>query len=178
MVYDVRYGSQQSYGNKNGGGFQNRREKEDLTYAPPPVEFSFYDNRECIKEELFDNTAKNIANSFIGKNSNGEKDHVSSTQLRKFFDEIKSFEKYFISSEKSKWNEKKPYIKMMKSKIAYAIARKGATKGVYKNLEKFITDGINKIDKEKDYFTFLSLYEAVYGFYCQVLLDNGFKLKD
>ena len=131
-----------------------------------------------IAEKLFDDTAERIAKTFIGKNSSGKKDYVSSSQLRKFFDEIKSFEKYFVSTGESKWEEKKPYIKMIKSKVAYAVARKGVKEGVYKNLEKFIIDGINQIKEEKDYFTFLSLFEAVYGFYCQVLLDNDCKLND
>lgn len=175
-----RYGNQQSFGNRNGsgGGFQKKADKPDLTFAPQSLEFKFYDEKGYIQEKLFDETANNIAKTFIGRDSNGKPDHVSSTQLRKFFDELKSFEKYFVSIEESKWEEKKPYIKMMKSKIAYAIARKGATKGVYKNLEKFIIDGINQVNKEKDYFTFLSLFEAVCGFYCQILLDNNFKLND
>ena len=180
MGYDGRYGNQQSYGGRNGsaGGFQKKFDKPDLTYAPQAIEFKFYDEKEHIQEKLFDETANNIAKTFIGKDSKGDKEQVSSTQLRKFFDELKSFEKYFVSTGESKWEEKKPYIKMIKSKIAYAIARKGATKGVYKNLEKFIIDGINQVNKEKDYFTFLSLFEAVCGFYCQILLDNGFKLND
>lgn len=180
MGYDGKYGNQQFYGNKNGsgGGFQNRKEKENLTFAPQPVEFRFYSEKGCVAEKLFDDTAERIAKTFIGKNSSGKKDYVSSSQLRKFFDEIKSFEKYFISTSESKWEEKKPYIKMIKSKVAYAVARKGVKEGVYKNLEKFIFDGINQIKEERDYFTFLSLFEAVYGFYCQVLLDNDCKLND
>ena len=67
---------------------------------------------------------------------------------------------------------------MIKSKVAYAVARKGVKQGVYKNFEKFIIDRINQRKEEKDYFTFLSLFEAVYGCYCQVLLDNDCKLND
>lgn len=172
------YGKQSFSGNRSGGEFQNRNQKEDLTFAPTPVEFKFYDEKGFIAEKLLDVTAESIAKTFIGKDSSGKKAHVSSSQLRKFFDEIKSFEKYFVSATESKWEEKKPYIKMIKSKVAYAVARKGVIKGVYKNLEKFIIDGINQIKEEKDYFTFLSLFEAVYGFYCQVLLDNNCNLKD
>ena len=159
----------------NGGG--QKREKIDLTYAPTLENFTFYTNGK-ITEKLFDDIAENISKTFIGKNSEGHADHVSATQVRKIYDEVKGFEKYFISSTKSDWEEKKPYIKMLKSKVAYTVARKGVTKGVYKNFEKFISDCVNQTKEEKDYFVFLSLFEAVYGFYTRVLLENGFKLND
>ncbi len=163
----------QNYGNRNGGGFQERK---DLT--PSPILFKFYDSNGDIEEKLFENTALSISKTFIGTDSNGRATNVSPTQLRKFFDEVKSYEKYFVSDDETKWKEKKPYIKMLKSKIAYAVARKGVTKGVYKNLEKFISDCVNYVNQEKDYFVFLSLFEAVYGFYCEELLNQGFKLND
>lgn len=167
----------QNNGNRNGGGFQ-RREKVDLTFAPASVQFEFYTNDGKVSDNLFEDISKNIAKTFIGKDENGKPTNVSPTQLRKFFDEVKSYEKYFVSSNKSKWEEKKPYIKMLKSKIAYAVARKKVTKGVYKNLEKFIFDCVNSVNEEKDYFVFLSLFEAVYGFYAEELVNEGFSLKD
>ena len=172
------YGNSQGYGSRSGnfGGGQ-KREKIDLTYAPTLENFTFYTNGK-ITEKLFDDIAENISKTFIGKNSEGHADHVSATQVRKIYDEVKGFEKYFISSTKSDWEEKKPYIKMLKSKVAYTVARKGVTKGVYKNFEKFISDCVNQTKEEKDYFVFLSLFEAVYGFYTRVLLENGFKLND
>lgn len=172
MAFNQNYGSKGSW---NGGGF-GKKEREDLTSAPSPVVFKFYDNDGNISEKLFEDTASNISKTFIGKDSYGKATNVSPTQLRKFFDEVKSYEKYFVSDDETKWEEKKPYIKMLKSKIAYAVARKGVTKGVYKNLEKFISDCVNYVNREKDYFVFLSLFEAVYGFYCEELLNQGFKL--
>lgn len=171
-------GYNDSYNNRqfNKAGINNQ--KQDLTSAPEPVKFRFYTTNGKFEENLFDYTAKKIAESFIGKNGDGKKTNVTSTQLRKFFNEVKSFEKYFTSNETSIWEEKKPYIKMIKSKVAYYVARKKVTKGVYKNFEDFMTTGINLINEEKDYFTFVSLFEAVYGFYCQVLLENGFRLSN
>ena len=66
---------------------------------------------------------------------------------------------------------------MIKSKVAYAIARNGEKKGVWKNFEYFISSCIDKIETEKDYHVFLSLFEAVYGFYYELALDKGIKIK-
>mgnify|MGYP000956686674 FL=1 len=117
-----------------------------------------------IRSDLFDDVAKKIAGSFAS-----EKGGVSYTQLRRMYDEAKRFEQLLDADEKN-WEKELPYIKMMKSKICYAVARAVKDKGkyvkdYYKNFASFISEGIDLIKDEQDYRVFISLFEAVCGFY-------------
>ncbi len=156
--------------NRNGGGFGNRATMEDKSETKQPVEIkTFYNEGTKIPlPELFDSTAQKVADSFVGKNKKGTPIGVSSTQLRRIFDEVKRYEQVLAQPD-AKWEEQLPYVKMIKSKVAYSVARaaknKPEEKGVYSNLEKFISSSINLIRDEKDYHIFVSLFEAAYGFY-------------
>lgn len=160
------------YNDFRGGG-NSRPQFEDKSEVKPAVEIkSFYkDGTETPMEDLFDTQAQKIAETFVGKNKRGIAIGVSSSQLRRIFDEVKRFERN-LSLAGSKWEEQLPYIKMIKSKVAYSVARaaksKPEEKGVYQNLEKFISSSINLIKAEKDYRIFVALFEAVYGFYYEL----------
>lgn len=153
-------------GNRNGGF-------EDKSKTPKSVEISsFYKNDgKTIREDLFDNVAKSVAESFKGKNKKGFDIGVTSTQLRRIFEEVKRFEQLLLSSD-NQWEKQLPYIRMIKSKVAYTVARaskqKSEEKGVYKNLEVFISSCINLIQKQEDYHIFVNLFEAAYGFYYEL----------
>lgn len=157
--------------NRGGGGFQqNRNDREDKSFTPSSVKIgSFYTaDKKSIEPNLFDSTAKKVAESFIGKDKAGRTIGITSTQLRRIFDEVKRFEQ-ILSTDSAQWEKQLPYIKMIKSKVSYTVARaakqKEAERGVYKNLEIFISSSIDLIQSEKDYMAFLSLFEAAYGFY-------------
>lgn len=157
--------------NYSGGrGNINRQQQQDRLQIKPAVEIkSFYKpGTDVPEQDLFDKKAQEIAESFVGKDGWGNDIGVSSTQLRRVFEEVKRYER-LLSGTDAKWEEQLPYIKMIKSKVAYTVARAAKTKpkerGVYKNLETFISSGINLIKTEKDYHVFVSLFEAVYGFY-------------
>lgn len=162
MAYNYN-GKPQFNGNRDGGF-------EDKSKNPEPVKvLSFYkDDNKTIKEDLFDTVAKAVAESFKGKNKKGFDIGVTSTQLRRIFEEVKRFEQILLSSE-DQWEKQLPYIKMIKSKVAYTVARaskqKSDEKGVYKNLEVFISSCIDLIKKQEDYHIFVNLFEAAYGFY-------------
>ena len=119
--------------------------------------------------------ALDVAKSFKGKNKKGNDIGVTSTQLRRIFDEVKRFEQ-ILMLQKNQWENQLPYIKMIKSKVAYSVARaikqKSEEKGVYKNLEAFISSGIDLIKKQEDYHIFVSLFEAAYGFYYELAPNN------
>ena len=144
--------------------------KPDDTNPKPVAIKTFYktaDNNtadKVIRSDLFDAVAEKIAVSFGNK-----KDGVSYTQLRRMYDEAKRFEQLLDADEKN-WEKELPYIKMMKSKIRYAVARAVKDKGkyvedYYKNFASFISEGIDLIKDEQDYRVFISLFEAVCGFY-------------
>lgn len=177
MGYDGKYGNHQFYGNKNGSGGGFQKTFEDKTEIPEPVKIqSFYkDDGKTLKEDLFDSVALDVAKSFKGKNKKGNDIGVTSTQLRRIFDEVKRFEQ-ILMLQKNQWENQLPYIKMIKSKVAYSVARaikqKPEEKGVYKNLEAFISSGIDLIKKQEDYHIFVSLFEASYGFYYELAPNN------
>ncbi|GBU24449.1 hypothetical protein R83H12_01079 [Fibrobacteria bacterium R8-3-H12] len=116
-----------------------------------------------ITPEFFNSNAQNYANSFVKSytDSRGQvKYGVTKTQLRRIFDEVKRFENIPFDL---------PHIKMIISKTKYAVARakqkNSRAAEQYKALDKFIEDGINSIKNETHYKNFVSLFEAVYGFY-------------
>ena len=156
-----------SYAGKSGGGRGLNSQYGDRYVIKPAVEIKSL----ALSEGLFDAQALKIAETFVGVDNFGNTIGVSSTQLRRIFDEVKRFERV-LSLSGSKWEEQLPYIKMIKSKVAYAVARaskqKSAEKGVYKNLESFINSGISLIKTQKDYSVFVALFEAVYGFYYEM----------
>ncbi|AEF83656.1 putative crispr-associated protein, Csm2 family [Treponema primitia ZAS-2] len=147
-------------GNQDRGGQRN-----DLPPSPPPVKIdSFYADGKLLVD-LFDETAEKIADSFLVKNT---RTAVSKTQLRRLFDEVKRFEQ-IIDVSPEQFSSQLPYIRMIRSKVTYLTARaikdNFAAKVVYQNLSAFISDCIKLIKEAKDYHVFVSLFEAVYGFY-------------
>lgn len=157
---------------KGYGSYPNQydKNKPDDTIPKPVAIETFYKtgNKDAagkvIRADLFDTVAAQIAASFC----NG-RDGVSYTQLRRMYDEAKRFEQ-LLDADAKNWEKELPYIKMMKSKIRYAVARAAKDKGTrvtgyYNNFASFISEGIDLIKDEQDYRVFISLFEAVCGFY-------------
>jgi len=130
--------------------------------------FKFYTEGKTVNHDLFDKTAETIANSFVGKDRFNKPCGVGRTQMRRLYDEVKRFEQNLDGNPET-WKKHHPYIKMIKSKLTYNIARAieknrdNAT--YYKELRAFVTDGIGLVHDEEDYRVFVALFEAVYGFY-------------
>lgn len=142
----------------------------------PATKIGFYesgkaispDGSRIVRPKLFDEDARKIADSFSSRNDRGYPEGVGSTQLRRLFDEVKRFDQ-LLQADPEQWDRQLPYIKMIKSKIRYTVARATKTKPAlaryYKNLADFIANGIDMIENRQDYEVFLALFEAVYGFY-------------
>lgn len=153
-------------------GYQDgRNQYSNQEQIPKPVEVpEFYQNgTKTVREDLFDKIAEDIAKSLTDK-----KNGVSITSLRRIFDEVKRF-KQLLSTEDD-FAMQLPYIRMIKSKVAYTVARAGKdkkeAKKLYDNLKHFIESGIDRINTKKDYEVFVSLFEAVYGFYYERAPEN------
>jgi CRISPR-associated protein Csm2 len=156
MVYE-------NQGNRHNRGQQGHQEAPP---APKPVTIDgFYTADKKIKPDLFDKTALVIAESFYIKDF---QIGVSITQLRRLFDEVKRFEQ-ILDVSPGQWEAQLPYIRMIKSKVSYTVAKaikqKTSEEKVYKNLAAFITQGIDLVRELQDYHVFVSLFEAAYGFY-------------
>ncbi|NLE14255.1 MAG: type III-A CRISPR-associated protein Csm2 [Spirochaetales bacterium] len=133
------------------------------------------DGKKKVKPELFDAKAQEIANRFYKETINRFNQRpvqvgVSGTQLRRVFDEVKRFD-YLLQLDSESWDAQLPYIKMIKSKIRYTIARMTRNErnqdvlDCYAALSSFLIEGIDAIHEQQDYEVFLALFEAVYGFY-------------
>ena len=149
-----------------GGGGQGYGQRPQIEYPLPVKIDRFYDDKGDVKKDLFDKTALEVAKSLGSKEV---RLGVSSTQLRRFFDEVKRYDR-LLSMQNQSWEKQKPYIRMLKSKIAYSVARvkKGSDKPYYKNLSEFVNSCIDCVEEKDDYHVFTSLFEAVYGFYYEI----------
>lgn len=147
---------------------------------------SFYtQGTNIIRPDLFNEYAEKVAKSLavvsLKKDERGNviKDKkgnpienrygITSTQLRRLFDEVKRYETLIDDDNLESWSLQYPYIKMIKSKVHYTVARakkrEEKNSKYYDNLSAFISEGIDLIKSVKDYHIFVSLFEAVYGFY-------------
>jgi CRISPR-associated protein Csm2 len=131
---------------------------------------SFYSNedKKIVKADLFDKTAQEIASGFVGKNKFGDLYGVSGTQMRRLYDEVKRFDQN-LDGTPATWEKNYPYIRMIKSKVSYNVARaiekNRFEADVYTKLSEFIMKYIEIVKDEEDYHVFTSLFESVYGFY-------------
>jgi len=135
-----------------------------------------------IEPDLYDLTARKIAESFITKKivfdkktneTHTEIKGVSRHQLRRIFDEVKSINRKFGTYNNDTWKkEALPLVKMIKAKTAYLVARmKDKNRNnqkvmkCYDSLQEFIQKAINQINEKKTFEIFTSFFEAIYGYY-------------
>ncbi len=126
------------------------------------------DEKKILNEVLLDSKAEQVAKTFFRFDRGPRPKMVSSSQLRKFYNEVKSLEKKL---DNQSFSMVFPLIKMLKSKVAYATAPSKISnrdeQPLYKNFKEFIVEGIDSIpeDGEKEFRAFCKYFEAVVGFY-------------
>lgn len=125
------------------------------------AEIKFLDETNNIQKDLLDVEALKVAQTF-------EKATLTTNQVRKFYDEVKKYEK-MLENGKS-FSDIEPLIYMLKSKAKYA-ERRADKKINMKVFYDFIDGAINQIKngstedlKKKNYYAFCLFFEAVYGF--------------
>ncbi len=129
------------------------------------MEFYTDTEKKCLNKDLLDKNALETAKSFFGEDRWGNGLSVSSHQLRRFYNEVKTLEKKLSKSE---WQVIFPLVKMLKSKVAYATSDakiKRNEQNVYKNFRNFLLSSIDSITDEKDFLAFCKYFEAIVGFY-------------
>ena len=109
-----------------------------------------------IKEELVTTEAEKIARDLVGDKPRDP--NLKSSQLRKFYMEVKSLEDR-IKAEK--FEKVKPLVKMLKVKVNYQKGRKL----VPNEFVDFITKCVDNINDEDDFKAFVTHFEAVVGYY-------------
>lgn len=105
--------------------------------------------------ELFNKTAQEWAHA-IEEAQTGY--GLKSTQLRNFYDKVLEL---YEKSEKEPLDEVLPFVKMLNSKVAYALGRKLITH----NFETLMTQCINQIQTKEQLKIFKLFFEAILGFY-------------
>ncbi|GAB4334712.1 MAG: hypothetical protein Kow0037_13500 [Calditrichia bacterium] len=135
------------------------------------MSYAFYldPEKKKINPDLLDKEAKNIAASLLGtvtdRRGREKNVQVSSHQLRKFYNEVKSLEK---KTKMFGWDTAEPMVRMVKAKISYATAESkidSSERKYYRNFKNFLTKGIDSIKDEKDFSAFCKFFEAVVGYY-------------
>jgi len=80
------------------------------------------------------------------------------TQVRNFYDKVLELEERLKSEN---FEDVLPFIKMLNSKVAYAVNRRVASR----EFQEMMESCINQIDTKKKFDTFKLFFEAVIGFY-------------
>jgi CRISPR-associated protein Csm2 len=99
--------------------------------------------------ELFNATAKEWAKKI---------ERTKKSQVRNFYDKVLELHN---DLEKKEWEDILPFIKMLNSKVAYAVNRKVASR----EFETMMNACIQEVKTQEDLKVFKLFFEAVLGFY-------------
>lgn len=125
----------------------------------------YYTDKGTIDPSLVDSQALKVAQQLVVRDSYGkidQKKSIKSSQLRKFYGDVKSLELTWSNQQKSDaaFLGILPQIKMLKAKVAYAKGR-----GVVpQSFVDWINENVKQIDKPNHFKAFLLHFEAVVGF--------------
>lgn len=123
------------------------------------IEGDFVFHLKQITEKTFDITAHKwalvIANADKG---------VEKNQLRNFYDKVLELEEKAVNTDENEFKLKVlPFVKMLKSKVAYA--KNKQTSPVNKAFELFMNNALDQITSKEEFLNFKYLFEAIVGFY-------------
>lgn len=108
--------------------------------------------------------AQEVARNLVTKGPNGRPDNnaIKSSQLRKFYGDVKALEQTWVNQQRSmtSFYGIVPQIKILKAKAAYARARKV----VPPYFEQWLGRHVDAINEPADFKAFLLHFEAVVGF--------------
>jgi len=141
----------------------------DRRYSQPRIESFYTSDGKNIRPELLDSKAKELGEAFAGK---GPHRRVSSTQLRRYYNDVKQLQFKIERDLKDKKDsddpevlkEYLPLIKMLKAKVAYG-RRPGTGERVSEEFQKTIDNCVDLINSPKDFQTFVLFFESVVGYY-------------
>lgn len=133
------------------------------------IEGDFVFSLKQITEKTFDITAHKwalvIANADKG---------VEKNQLRNFYDKVLELEEKAINADENEFKQKVlPFVKMLKSKVAYA--KNKQTSPINKAFELFMNSALDQVTGKEEFLNFKYLFEAIVGFYQKdrdVLVDT------
>lgn len=129
------------------------------------MQTNYHDEKGNIRKELLNQEAEKQANELIVKRYDrrrqqevvDDKKSVSSTQLRRFYNEFKGLEKRVRAKD---FESVLPLIKMVRSRAFYA----SNGNKIPKSFKDFLVKNVEAINEKKDFEAFLLHFEAVVGF--------------
>ena len=144
----------------HGGGGSYQQGAQNRNPGPTPdAQIEFYSDKEKtkLKADVFSDLAEEAADKI--------REGLNSTQLRRFFGEMKGYYQQWRNQSKNKevFNITiLPLIKLMKSKVFYAINPK--KRKIPDTFASFLLGGIKQIQDGNDFEAFILYFEAVVGF--------------
>lgn len=129
------------------------------------MQTNYHDEKGNIRKELLNEDAEERANELIVKRYDrrkqqevvDERNSVSSTQLRRFYNEFKGLEKRVSAKG---FEAVLPLIKMVRSRAFYA----SNNNKIPRSFKDFLIKNVEAINEERDFEAFLLHFEAVVGF--------------
>lgn len=119
--------------------------------------------KQKLKESLIGKEAERL-----GKTLANLEPELTTTQLRKFFNEVRSLEERMKED-----NFQKALIDMLKSKVAYAVGKDSSK--VPEEFKDFIFSCVDKINDEKDFYGFVKFFESIVGYFYYFKDENKSK---
>ena len=129
---------------------QPRSSPPSVGYTVPKVAYYKDPEKKVLNPDLLDSVAEERADALHTK--------INSTQVRRFFGEIKSI--YHCLQEGQKWSDLEPRFKMIKSRAFYA----SGTRRIPREFSAFLVTNIDQVKDERDFRAFVQYFEAVLGF--------------
>lgn len=124
----------------------------------------YYKEDGSLDEKWVVEEAQKVARNLVTKGFNGKPDGnaIKSSQLRKFYGDVKGLEQTWINQQRSMvaFYGIMPQIKILKAKAAYARSRKV----VPAYFEQWLGRHVDVIKEPADFKAFLLHFEAVVGF--------------
>ena len=126
---------------------------------------SYYTDKDTLDPGWVDAFAQKAAQSFFP----GGKDDINSSQLRRFYGDVKTLERQWRASgaDEAAFGRILPMIKLLKAKSDYARKRKV----VPESFKAWLWKHVDSINAPRDFKAFLLHFEAVVGFSAQYTKD-------
>lgn len=133
--------------------------------TPKPLNYYSDPDKKRLRPELLDDYAIEKAGDFIPHKTKDAKENLKTTQMRRFYDELKAIERKIMSgdtqTQQANFERDRHLIVMFKAKAVYAERRGVAPKA----FTQFIFDHVASINNLDDFKGFLKVFEAVVAFH-------------
>lgn len=118
--------------------------------------------KKTIRPDLLDKEASAEAKKWATAKDNKNEPTFTTTQLRRYYSEVKNIERQMQVLGKESWDTIFPMVKMLKSKISYDMRKDNKIPSEFKS---FIYNSVDSIKDQNDFKAFLKYFEASVGYF-------------